>query len=224
MDGIKIIWSISRHNAQLGAIEIDKELYYIYFGPGLPKIFNKDMNLLTIPNIDNWISSKTKQRYSLRTLNDIIIAYLEGVNSAFSEQDVLDVVDKCVDLTVKRVARSQILDALNKLYWIESASATSLTELINKFRNNFGDYRKRLGDDVLHNILCRIYKTCSVRQFDGADAVEAMMSRLDRSVKDPVYPVVDKVVKDIKDDIIKALAIKSSYKHNLEESVIRAGQ
>lgn len=202
MEDIRILWSVSRSNAQIGAISIGPDVYYIYFGPGLPKIIDANMKPLVLSNIDNWIIAKTRHRYSLRSLQDMVESYLEGARSAYSEDDVRSLIARCTDLTIKRLCRSELLDDVNKLYWVESASAISIQNLIGNMRADFDKYKSNLGEDAFYNILCRMYKTCNLRQFDGADSIAALASRLGRSINDPKYPSLDDITSKILQDII----------------------
>lgn len=220
MENIRILWSVARSNAEAGAIEIDDEIYYLYFGPGLPKIFDKSMRLLNISNIDNWISARTKQRYSMRSLKDIMQAYVEGANSAYSKQEVKDIIISCIELTIKRLCRSSALDKLNKLYWIESSSAATIDKLISKISIDFEKFRSRMGDDAIFNILCRLYKTCHMRGLDGADVCATIATRLDRSINDPVYPSVDEIKKEISPDILLALFQDSDIHDEMIDNLI----
>ena len=216
MDDINILWSVSRDNAQIGALSISGLTYYIYFGPGLPKILDDKMRPMIIANIDNWLLAKTKQKYSLRNIQDMVKAYVEGVKSAYSEEDMKKVANRCVELAVKRLCRSGSLDEVNKIYWIESASAAALSKLINKLGLHFDQYKSKLGDDTLFAILCRIYRTCSIRQFDGADSAAALVSRLGRSVSDPKYPDLGNIIEDIRNDVVMAVFAEDKIANEVE--------
>lgn len=216
MKDVRIIWSVSRKNAQIGAISIGPDTYYIYFGPGLPKVLDANMQPMVIPNIDSWIVAKTKHRYSLVSLQDMVEAYYEGANSAYSDEDVKSLLIRSIDLAVKRLCRSDMLDEVNKLYWIESASAMALRNLIDKMRIDFDGYKTRLGEDVLFIILCRIHRTCSLRRFDGTDTIAALASRMGRVIADPKYPDLDGFTSKIVNDVLDII-INEQVKYNTDE-------
>lgn len=220
MDNIKILWSVARADVEAGAVDINDEVYHLYFGPGLPKVFDGSMRVLNISNIDNWISAKTQQRYSMRSLKDIMLAYAEGAKSAYSRHDVKEIILACIDLTVKRLSRSRALDALNRIYWIESSSAATIDRLVSKIRLDLDKFRENMGEDSLFNILCRIYKTCHLRGIEGADVCEAMASRLGRSMTDPIYPSIEEIKKEITGDILLAIMEESDAKDNMINNII----
>ena len=178
---------------------------------------------MNITNIDNWILAITKQRYSLRALKDIITAYVEGMNSAYSESDIKDIINRSIELTIKRLARGNELDTLNKMYWVESASAATISRLIERFRKEFDDFKNKLGEDGFFNLLCRVHKNCLMKQLDGDEVCAGLASRLGRSICDPKYPSIDNILDLVKNDVIRiVLSDKNNYRDVTIENVLRS--
>jgi hypothetical protein len=204
---MKLLWAVIQENVRLAAFELKYSRYYIYFGPNLPVVYDSNFRKQIIPNIDSWVLSFTNNRYGLDFLEAIAVAYYDGLCAAYSADDLKNVAEYSINLTLKRVARSECLDLINKLYWIESSSTIDLNKLIDKFSRHIDTLKTNIGQDELYNTLCRIYKTCLLRNLDNIFVVESLINKMGMVVKEPVYPSLDSIYEKVNEEVLSVAMV-----------------
>lgn len=180
--------SIRYATADVVAFTIHADLYYLVLIE-TPCILDAKLNQLQIPNIDIWLQANTAHRYSLTSIRDMAEAFRRGAASAYTYADVLEVCGR----TVKQVREllfvgGAIADYANH-FWIEILNQVRISKVCTSIRDRFQEIRLKVGDEVLYNDLCRLWKLCRMRWPNDAAVLERLIKRLGRQPDDPKYPI-----------------------------------
>lgn len=199
MSNVTIVYS----NGDVAIFDIYNEKYYFVFKPGLPKVFDKSLNIINTSNVDKWVAAKTRNIYNLEMLTAISEAFFSGVKSAYSLNDFKSVLDRTIEFTIKKVARSEELYNLCSSYWVEILTVEEVEDLIRKIKERID--RNNYKPEAIAELLCRLYKICNIRQMNGSDTAMSLLDRIGRDLKDPKYPSVNEIKSRIADEIIQVV-------------------
>lgn len=217
MPVLEIIWAFDR----IIYFKIDSEFYYLYDQSGIWHILDADYKQLNIPNIDNWIESKTHKRYSLRTLQDMGKAFYSGVKTAYDIDEIRALCQKVSLYTIRKIMRSDFVYRYSLQYWIETLEQEDVEKYLKLLRDNFEAIKSKVGELKLYNELCRIFKICQIRQLYGSDICLALINKLGKMVADPKYPNTDTMDKDIIEEVVGLVfQMLSSQRKNMPDSVL----
>jgi hypothetical protein len=199
MSNVTIVYS----NGDVAIFDIYNEKYYFVFKPGLPKVFDKNLNIINTSNVDKWVAAKTRNIYNLEMLTAISEAFFNGVKSAYSLNDFKSVLDRTIEFTIKKVARSEELYNLCSSYWVEILTVEEVEDLIRKIKERIDSNNYK--PEAIAELLCRLYKICNIRQMNGSDTATSLLERIGRDLKDPKYPSVNEIKSRIVDEIIQVV-------------------
>jgi len=190
---------------------VDDQVYYLKFGPNVPQLFDEHLVLMIIPNIDTWIQSKTQQRHSYQSLYDMSLCFYNGIQTSYNIANIDQICNLVIKLTIDEILKNGWIYEYSLIYWIEVLGPDTIEECLKKISLNFEIIRDKIGDHKLYNNLCRISKTCRVRQPHNSDICDKLIERLNMGSSDPVYPNTDsldnKVSAGVKELLKKSIGI-----------------
>ena len=199
-------------NNETIAFNIDNDLFYLKFGPNIPQLFDASAILLSVSNIDTWLCVKTHQRYSFQSLQDMAIAFSDGLHVAYDLLELNVVCENSTLTTIKVIMQREWLYDYVLIYWIESLGLDETEKYLKTLRNKFDDIIIKIGSNKLYNYLCRILKMCTYRQSHNADICEKLIKRMGREPSEPTYPNTSKIDKEVllkvKSDVFRSLCSK----------------
>lgn len=136
------------------------------------------MKKLIIPNIDTWLQAQTQQRYSYRTLKDMMSAFSSGLQHSYVNNDLNELCGRVFDESVKVIFNSEFTRSYATAYKIELMEPKQVSKLINQIKDNFDEYVKKFGVKRFHLYLCRLLKFCSYNEQNETTVVETLINRL----------------------------------------------
>jgi hypothetical protein len=175
------------------AFQLGVDLWYLCMGPGIPCLYDDKLRKQVVPNIDNWLQAKTGHRYSYRTICDMAAAFATGLKCSYSAEDVVRVSAQVCRATVHHIFQTEIVEDYRRLYWIELLDPAKLPQQAHAIRDDFKRLKEKLGDEVLYNHLCRLWRVCTLQNPSEAAVFEKLIERMGRKVSDPKYPTTDEV-------------------------------
>lgn len=203
---------------------IDVELYYLKTGPDIPHLYDANVRGMLVPNIDSWISAKTRQRYSYQTLCDLGAAFRSGLKSAYDHSDLIKISEQSVKQTIKELFYGGKIYDYNFIFWIEVCPTDAIEKHLRIIRDNLQEIIEKVGVDKLHNDLNRMLKVCLKRQSDCADVCTKLIERIGKRTSEPTYPDADTLnamlISNVKKNIFKSFMSKyKTVSKSVEESV-----
>ena len=191
-------------------------------GPGIPVLFDHRMHKQIIPNLDSWFQSKTGQRYSYRTMCDMAAAFASGLNCSYRAEDIALACAQACRASVKHILQSDMTNEYRRAYWIEILDPLKLPSKAQSIRDNFDNLRKWLGDDILHNYLCRVWKVCQLQNPSEGAVFERLVTRMGRQAIDPEYPDTVELDRKLCERVIGSILRKDIPQcRNVSNEIIR---
>lgn len=185
------------------AFTINTDLYYLKTGPDYPQLFNSDLVLQIVPNIDVWLQANTQQRYSFRSICDMAEAFRCGLETAYTKQDMRIYAEMAIQAARDLLFQSERVSDYARLFWIEVMDPTRLEgSYARVLRENFDKIRTKLGDDRLYNHLCRMWRLCNFRRPSEAAVFERLIRRLGKLPQESRYPVTAELDGALKHDAL----------------------
>lgn len=199
---------------------IGAELYYLDH-VGTPKLYNSSLDKMIVPNIDNWMQSKTKQRYSYRGLLDMADSFSSALNHNYTSDDLRDICDVIVEQTRDTIFKTELARYYASAYWIELTEPSKIQKLIDLFRDRFDDLLKKYGDDKMYDLICRLWQFCNLHMPSEAAIFDSLARRLGHQPRSPKYPDTSDVDIEIKRLVSSAVIGQhlSEYKEIPDELV-----
>lgn len=189
----------------VAAFILDNALYYIRLD--IPKIYDENLEPLTIPNIDSWLIAKTQQKCGLSTMKIMADSFEKGVRSVFSDNEVAAIANTVVKTAIREIMQRGIIYDYSLAYWIEVLSSDMIEKYLNMISNKFDLVVDKLGKDRLANELRRIYQVCISRQINAEHVCKSLLVRLESSIAAPIYPdtadIDSKVLKSTSAETLK---------------------
>lgn len=183
------------------AFSIDFDTYFLRTVP-FTQIFNSDMMLQSIPNIDSWFQAKTHQRYSLRSVLDMMSAYRDALDHTYSIADLEEIAKQSAIAARTHVLTERMSD-YSKLYWIEITDPDKLESVhIANIREKFEFLKSKLGVDGLFNYLCRLLVFATINRRDVVPVLERLILRLEKIPGKPIYPSTEDLDKDLQTAVL----------------------
>ncbi len=168
------------------AFSIDYILYIMRLEPIL-QLYDHNLKLQIVPNIDAWFQVQTQQRYSQRGFLDMVAAFRAGLEKSYSYNDLRALASYTTIVT--KLAVIERLPDFKKHYWIEDLDPVQLeSNLAPLVRDQFEQLRVKLGDDGFYNYLCRLWKFAIKYYPSLAPTFERLIGRLDRTPTEPHLP------------------------------------
>lgn len=190
------------------AFNIDYDLYFMRLEP-IPKVYNSDLKPQIISNLDSWFQAKTHQRYSFQSFKDIVGAFAAGLSKSYSLGDLNSLTETVVLAT--KMAILERMGEYGRYYWIEALDPAKLeTVWAENVRTRFDELRGKLGDDGLHNYLCRLWKFASRHRPRVAPVFEKFIRRLGREPRDPVLPGTVELDKELVRSVLAQVLTKDT--------------
>ncbi len=200
------------------AFEINNEIWYLYL-KGVPYLYNKNLKRQIIPNIDNWIQSKTGLRYNYRSLCDMAAAFAMGANCSYTANDITNCSMHACHEAIDIIFKGPYINTYCKHYWIEILNLPDITKYQKIISNNFDNLRDNLGDDKFYKYLCRFRKTSIYLNTDYS-VFEKLIRKLGLEPREPQYPdlfVIDDLIKRNFRDIPQHKNIDPKIIENIEK-------
>lgn len=207
---------------QVVACVIEQRRYYIQFGPDFPKIYDDTCKPLIVPNVDMWIQAKTHQRYDLRTLKDMTMAFIAGMRCAYSKSDVMKEAYNSCCITINEILTKGLIYDYTLVYWIEVLGNETIERYLKTIAEKLEYVMEKMGKDRLYNDLCRIYRICVIRQIDSKDVCENLIKRLGSVVREPKFPDSRKIDQIIMNNVKTKVFehVNNMYK-NVDDELIK---
>lgn len=207
-------------NGETAAFTIHSELYYIKTGPDFPKLYDRKMKKLIIPNIDHWLQAQTQQRYSFRGLRDMIQAFSDGLQHSYAREDLRRVCEHIFHVTRDYIFKTEYARYYAAAFKVELMDPKQIPKLTKQIKNNFDDYLERFGKERFHSYLCRIWQFCNYHDPSEAAVVESLVRRLAMEVTEPKYPLVENE-QEVKEHVItKTLGSDLTKFKGIEETIV----
>ena len=192
------------------ALMIDGELFYLRQGPGIAQIFDENLKLQIVPNINSWFQTKTQQRYSYRDVCDMAIAFAAGLRHSYTNDDFIKIGKEVVVATVKAIFRTDHAREFSRAYWVELMDPGRLQKLIEIIRSDFDRFKARYDLEELYNVLCRLWQFSNFYAPSEAAVFETLIrTQLKRSPQIPRYPDTSNIDSEIEKIVVGNLFGKS---------------
>ena len=96
-------------------------LYFLIYVPedGVSEVYDSNLQKLNIINIDDWFQVNTHQRYSHRSVLDMSAAFLNGLNSSYSLDDVEDIVKQSCNVAKDSLFHTNLMSKYIKIFDIK---------------------------------------------------------------------------------------------------------
>lgn len=209
-------------NEETVAFTINHELYYLKTGPDLPKLFNRDLNKLIIPNLDTWLQAQTQQRYSYRGLKDMAAAFSSGLRHSYASDDLAGICGYIFDETVKMIFTTEYAHSYAVAFKVELMDPKQISKLIEQIKGNFDSYTDRFGEERFYLYLCRLLKICNYHEPSESIVVETLIKRLGKRPREPEYQKVGDGEKVRKQVIAKMTGTGLSRFKGIDQKVLDA--
>lgn len=167
---------------------IDVDLFYLKRGPNTPQIYDVDLRLMVVPNIDSWLQSKTHQRYSYRGVCDMADAFKAGLNHSYTHSDLEYICKVSSKYTIDIIFKTYIISEFSSAYWVELMNPIKIYKFIDILRTDFDKFRLKYGDDELYNILCRLWQFSNLHSLSETAVFESLIRKIGRIPQSPKYP------------------------------------
>lgn len=172
------------------AFTINSEMYYLQTGPDFPRLYSHEMKKLIIPNVDSWLQAQTQQRYSFRSLRDMMDAFVCGYNYHYSQEELTELVNKICGLTIDNIFKSKYALDFSNAYKVELMEPKQVPKLIQQMRDNFDQYNEKFGNEKFRAYLYRVWKYCNLHLSDSSAVVESLIHRAGGETQEPKYPTL----------------------------------
>ena len=196
------------------AFEIDGEIWYLCL-IGIPHIYNKDLKRQIIPNIDNWIQAKTKQRYGYASICDMATAFAMGMECSYTSQDIAQISMSISQKILNTIFKGPYIHIYNKLYWIEMLSPSKIVKNQKIISENFTHLVHEIGNNQLYKYLCRFRKACIYLNVDYS-VFEKLIRKMGLEPQEPQYPNSSK----IDNEVIQQHIMNIPYYKNVDPKII----
>jgi len=195
------------------AFIIGSDLFYLRLGPGLPQMFDGNIKLMVVPNIDTWLQLKTQQRNSYRGLCDMAASFSFGLQHAYTGKDMEHICKLVVRSTRDSIFKTNIAREFSAAYWVELMDPGKILKFLNILRNNFNRFKAKYSDDELYNILCRLWQFSNLYAKSEAPVFETLIrTKMLRSPCLPRYPDTTEVDQEVEKLVIRMVIEKGLTK------------
>lgn len=171
------------------AFTINTELYYLKWGPDFPRVYDRSLKCLIIPNMDYWFQAQTQQRYSYRGVLDMAKAFQEGLTHSYASNDLRGICGRIFDISCYYLFQTAYARTYARTYKVELLEPRAVGQLTQPLNEQFEQYRTNLGDEKFYDYLCRLWQFCNFHKPGDASIFERLISRLGRKPREPVYPM-----------------------------------
>ena len=195
------------------AFSIDVGLFYLQRGPNITRMFDENIKLMVVPNIDSWLQAKTQQRYSYRGLCDMAAAFTDGLQHSYTSVDIERICKMVIRSTRDAIFKTDLASDFSAAYWVELMDHAKLQNFLKILRSNFEKFKSIYNDDELYNILCRLWQFSNLHMPSEAAVFETLIRlKMQRSPRLPHYPVTSEA-----DLVIERLVIGIIFNKTLTE-------
>jgi hypothetical protein len=195
---------------------------FFYRSQPVPQLFDKNLQLQLVPNIDGWFQARTHQRHSYRGFLDMIAAFEAGLRHTYSLEDLQGICNRAA-LAAKSFILTQRMGDYGKLFWVEVLDPAKLDAHAATIREKFGHLTKTLGEDKFYNNLCRLWKFSTHHSPKMAGIFEKFIRRLGRVPEEPSYPTSDELDKELQKSVLMAVlereAVYKGVPREIQEKV-----
>ncbi len=182
------------------AFHVGYDLWFLRTRP-VPQLFNSALVQQIVYNFDNWFQANTHQRHSYQGFLDMAGAFEDGLRLSYSMDDLAALMASAA-VEGKNYAIAERIGDYRKHYWIEVLDPVKLESIhADAMRQNFEKFRQKMGDDRLHNNLCRLWKLARQHRPSAALVFEKLIQRLGRLPEEPRYPATT----DLDADLVRAV-------------------
>jgi len=168
----------------------EERLYFLIYVPedGVSEIYDNELQKMDIINIDDWFQVNTRQRYSHRSVLDMSAAFLNGLNSSYSLDDITILTRQSCGTVKDFLFHTDLISKYVRTYDIESADVGEIDSVITNIRDNWDTLLVGIGRDEFLNRLKRWVKYCRNNYSDGVPIFEKFIDRLSGKMGEPSYP------------------------------------
>lgn len=150
------------------------------------------------------------------------VAFATGLNCSYRAEDVVRVCTQASRSTVAQVFRTELVNDYRRAYWIEILDPLRLPEQAQSIREKFDFLRKKLGDDVFYNYLCRLWRACSLQNPNETAVFERLIQRLGRQAADPKYPDTEELDKKLCERVVGGILRRDLPQYrNIPDDIMR---
>lgn len=184
-------------------------LYYLRHGNVVPELFDAEAVRIRISNFDDWIQLQTAQRYSLRSILDMAEAFVSGMYSAYSVNDLKLCAEVACVTAVEEIFQTRLAAGYSAAYRVELSPPAELAHNIDLIRQHWDDVLGRLGKDGLHNYLSRWHRYCQYFAPANAQVFERFLDRLKLQPADPRYPDTASYDAELRQHVVRRVLQKA---------------
>lgn len=201
--------------------EIKQQIFYFLDSPNLPELYDNNLKKLIVPNLDNWLQTMTQQRYSLRGLRDMSVAFTHGLRCGISENQAKQILENTIIETKRRLLCSPLSTDYAQNFYIELLDPSKVeTKYLPSIKENFGKLLRKYGEDKLYNILCRFWQFCNYHLPNTASVFENLIHRLGKEPITPAYPDTNELdvalIKEVQQSVLRSLSL-----YNVPDNIVR---
>jgi len=208
-----------------------ERLYFLIYVPedGVSEIYDSDLQKINATNIDDWFQVNTHQRYSHRSVLDMSVAFLNGLNSSYSLDDVEDVVRQSCDVAKDFLFHTDLISKYIKIYDIESADIGEISTAITNLRVHWDDILDLHGEVEFLNRLKRWIKHCRNSSPSDVSIFEKFVDRyyltfpqlIPEQTGEPPYPNTIGYDKELKRKVLTNILIGQNKFKNISDELLR---
>ena len=189
----------------------------------MPELFDDRLNKMIVPNLDNWIQAMTDQRYSLRGLHDMSVAFRAGFDCSMSDNDIHDLVIDAIAETKRTMLHSNLATDYGRVYFIELIDPTKIEKVhVKSIAANFDKLLKKCGKDTFYNYLCRFWQICNYSLPSVAAVFEVFIRRLNLQPYSPQYPKTPDLDNELTERVNRIVFKDLSLCHTTDEIISNA--
>jgi hypothetical protein len=203
--------------------EVNGELFYFNDNSNMPEMFDSQLKKMTVPNFDNWIQAKTDQRYSLRGLRDMSVAFRAGFDCSISDADAHSLVIGTVAETKRLIFHTDLATGYGRAYFIELMDPPKIEEVhVKSIVANFDKLLKACGRGKLYNYLCRFWQICNYSLPNASAVFEGFIARLKLQPSSPQYPKTSDLDNELTERVSRIVFKDVSLCHVTDEVISNA--
>jgi len=199
-----------------------ERLYFLIYVPedGVSEIYDNYLRKMDVINIDNWFQVNTRQRYSHRAVLDMSTAFLNGLNSSYSLDDITTLAKQSCSVVKDFLFHTDLISKYVRTYDIESADVGKIDSIITNIRDNWDILLIEIGRDEFLNRLKRWVKYCRNNHSDSVPIFEKFIDRLSGEMGEPLYPDTGGYDKQLERRVLANILIGRNKFKNIPDKLL----